>query len=433
LIDHAEERVNNPKLPDDLMIQVEEIAQNYSEGTGIPCRIFDPYAQQFIDDSCNMCVSLDLALASKSSESCMRSHAQAAQLSQRYGGSYIYFCHHTLLFWTSPIIREGLLHVSLIAGPVLAVDPQDWLEEQQMYSNTSEKIASLIQDLPCIQTQRVHHLSEMLRMCAAWGSGADSRMWEQSRDQMVQLSRISEHIHQLKSKGDVTPCVNEQEDALQEAIRWGDRHKAQTIMNELLGEIFFTEGETIDRIKYRILELILLLSRAAIQGGAPQEEISDISYRCQREINSYRTMEGMTSWLSTILHQYTDLVFATKNREYGVVIVRALQYIRRNFHHKLTLEDVAHAVALSPNYFSHIFNDALNTSFTSYVNRVRVEYAMRLLATSTMPIVEIAGLSGFEDQSYFTRIFKLTIGITPSQYRKQADQFPSERHEIHEG
>jgi YesN/AraC family two-component response regulator len=139
----------------------------------------------------------------------------------------------------------------------------------------------------------------------------------------------------------------------------------------------------------------------------------------------------MSLWLSKILHQFTDLVFASKDIEYGTIIAQAIRYIRKHYQERLTLEDTASAVALSPNYFSRIFNATMHISFSSYVNRLRVEQAQRLLLNTRLSLVEIAGIVGFEDQSYFSKVFKSFTTVSPGQYRKRAGSFPSDRQEIH--
>ncbi|MDD3824031.1 MAG: AraC family transcriptional regulator, partial [Sphaerochaetaceae bacterium] len=253
----------------------------------------------------------------------------------------------------------------------------------------------------------------------------------------VQLqSRLSEFIHQLKQEATDEESARqyplEQEEQLQDAIRWGDRKEAQRIMNELLGKIYFVDGNSMDRITFRVMELISLLSRAAIQGGAPSEEIMEISYRCQREIGYYSSIEGMSLWLSKVLHQYTDLVFASMDAEYGTIISQALRFIRKHYQGRITLEETAAAVSLSVPYFSRLFNEKMRISFSSYVNRLRVEQAERLLLNTNLSLVDIAGMVGFEDQSYFSKVFKGVTTITPGQYRRRAGRFPSDNQEIHE-
>ena len=59
-------------------------------------------------------------------------------------------------------------------------------------------------------------------------------------------------------------------------------------------------------------------------------------------------------------------------------------------------------------------------SFTRFLNNVRVEKSKKLLAMTDMRLAEIALNCGFEDQSYYTKVFKSLTGMTPQQYRKDS-------------
>lgn len=415
---------------------VREVADHYSRATGIPCMILDVANAHLMDDHCKVCAMVN-ATDPQLSERCVQTHLHNAMLAERFGGSYIYFCLFSMLYWVSPVYMNGKMEYAIIAGPVMVLEDSEALEDPMVTSDDiREQVKQELALLPHLEISRVHNLSEVLRMCAGWASGyAEHRMVENRQITQMQ-SRLSEYIQEMKEDGDSAVdrlrCYPiEKEDRLQEAIRWGDRQTAQQVMNELLGMIFFVSGNTIDRVRFRVMELVSLFSRAAVQGGAPEDEILEMSYRCQREVNYYNSLEGMALWLSKILHQFTDLVFASKDTEYGTMIAQAIRYIRKHYKEHLTLEDTSAAVSLSPNYFSRIFNAKMNISFTSYVNRLRIEEAQRLLLNTRLSLVEISGAVGFEDQSYFSKVFKKMTGLTPGQYRKRAGRFPTDNQEIH--
>ncbi len=435
-IDTAHGEVSFMDAAVDIPQGVRDVADHYAKATGIPCMILDVGNNRLSARKCPIC-SLVRQADWQLGERCAQTHLKNAMLSERFGGSYIYFCLYSTLYWVSPVIMNGRMEYAIIAGPVMVLDEADALEDPSIPSEASrDRVRQMLSELPHLEISRVHNLSEVLRMCASWASGyAEHRMVENRQILQVQ-SQLSEYIQEIK-RGNVTDIDQlrcypiEKEEKLQEAIRWGDRQTAQQVMNELLGMIFFVSGNTMDRVKFRVMELISLLSRAAVRGGAPEEEIMEISYRCQREIGYYTSLEGMSLWLSRMLHQFTDLVFASKDAEYGTMIAQAIQYIRKHYQERITLEETASAVSLSPNYFSRIFNTEMHISFSSYVNRLRVEQAQRLLLNTRLSLVEISGIVGFEDQSYFSKVFKSVTSVTPGQYRKRAGRFPSDTQEIH--
>ena len=83
------------------------------------------------------------------------------------------------------------------------------------------------------------------------------------------------------------------------------------------------------------------------------------------------------------------------------------------------LEDVASKAFLTPVYFSRLFKANMGVNFTDYVNKLRVDLACKLLLNNDITLVEIAQLCGFNDQSYFSKIFKNIVGISPKKYKNE--------------
>ena len=71
---------------------------------------------------------------------------------------------------------------------------------------------------------------------------------------------------------------------------------------------------------------------------------------------------------------------------------------------------------LSPAYFRRIFREIYSTTIAKYINSLRVEHAKSLISSRKYSICEIASLSGFSDEKYFSRVFKKLTGITPTEY-----------------
>lgn len=97
---------------------------------------------------------------------------------------------------------------------------------------------------------------------------------------------------------------------------------------------------------------------------------------------------------------------------------RVTEYINDNFCNLLTLDVIAEHTNLSRYYISHLFKELLNTTFIDYLNDLRLSRAALLLSTTNIPVIEIAGKSGFNNISNFNRAFKMYYGTTPSKYRR---------------
>lgn len=95
----------------------------------------------------------------------------------------------------------------------------------------------------------------------------------------------------------------------------------------------------------------------------------------------------------------------------------AIDYVHEKAGYPIMLEDIAKAVSLSPCYFSRVFKRTVGSSFSRFVNEVRIERAERLLATTRKTIAEIALESGFDSLWTFNRAFQSIRGATPSAKR----------------
>ena len=95
-------------------------------------------------------------------------------------------------------------------------------------------------------------------------------------------------------------------------------------------------------------------------------------------------------------------------------------YIEENYANTtLSVDSIAQAIHLSPNYISHLFKKEMNDAPSVYINKVRIEKAKILLRTGNRTLSDIAAAVGYSDSNYFMRIFKKLTGTTPSGYRRK--------------
>ncbi len=100
-------------------------------------------------------------------------------------------------------------------------------------------------------------------------------------------------------------------------------------------------------------------------------------------------------------------------------LIPALDLISRSFRENLSLKDMAAACCLSSNYFHRLFSVAFEMSPLYYVRMIRLEEAIRQLIYTRKPVKQVAWDTGFEDESYFSRTFSKSYGISPGRYRKE--------------
>jgi len=100
-----------------------------------------------------------------------------------------------------------------------------------------------------------------------------------------------------------------------------------------------------------------------------------------------------------------------------LVIKPALDYMSQNCEKKIYLDDMAYLCNISSSYFSKLFKRDTGESFSTYLNKLKVNKAKDILDSTDDPIINISLHLGFEDCGYFIKVFKKIIGTTPAQYR----------------
>lgn len=103
----------------------------------------------------------------------------------------------------------------------------------------------------------------------------------------------------------------------------------------------------------------------------------------------------------------------------NLLILRAIEYIEKNYATKFTLKDAASALYISPNYLSELFKKTTGQNFSDYLNDVRMEQSRVYLADVSRKIGDVSELVGFSDARYFSSAFRKKFGMTPLDYRNK--------------
>lgn len=98
-------------------------------------------------------------------------------------------------------------------------------------------------------------------------------------------------------------------------------------------------------------------------------------------------------------------------------VEKAKEYIAEHFSEHISTKTIAGIAGLSPSYLGFLFKRETGNTITSHIEDRRNKFAKELLETTALPVREIACASGYEDQNYFSRIFKKLEGVSPLAYR----------------
>lgn len=98
-------------------------------------------------------------------------------------------------------------------------------------------------------------------------------------------------------------------------------------------------------------------------------------------------------------------------------VIQMKLHIKRHLHEKVKPHTIREITGLNPDYFASLFKKDTGYTIPQYINRCRIEKAKDLLVSGNQKIIEISHLCGFEDELYFTKLFKKRTGMPPTEFR----------------
>ena len=111
-----------------------------------------------------------------------------------------------------------------------------------------------------------------------------------------------------------------------------------------------------------------------------------------------------------------------RSRPLDARVQAACQYIANNLARELGLQDVARQVCLSPSRLTHLFREQLGVNIVRWREDQRIILAKHMLQSTTTPVSAIAARVGYDDQLYFSRVFRKRVGVSPTEYRRSSEE-----------
>ena len=114
-----------------------------------------------------------------------------------------------------------------------------------------------------------------------------------------------------------------------------------------------------------------------------------------------------------MIEEYCELIVSNSLSDYSKITQEVIAYIMTYYNKRIDINELAAIHFTHPSHLSRKFKQETNMTITAYQQKIRIHQAKHLLKNENMPIEEIAWMVGYEDSSYFTRVFKQETGYTP--------------------
>lgn len=407
-------------VPED---RIADVLGNLQAFTGLAIQLIDSSGSLLLSfgRSTGYCNVLKKKVFQKNE--CFLLHMKAGQRAQALGEAYIFSCHANLNHIAFPLINRGELLGSVIIGPFLMDTPDstlvsDLAERQHLSPALSLELYDELSGLAVYPPARVNQLKKLVDHLLSPLMPGERALLLETQQKMSQQAKINETIQIYKEEepDQSLAFFYGKEKQLLQKLRTGTIQEVKGLLNDLIGYVLFSEGGQLDTVRIRAIELTTLLSRVAIDGGAKTDSIFRLNTEFLSRLYREQELEDLCMLMQEVLESFMSAMYSEKDKG-NPYIRKALRFMADNYSEHLELDQVAEYVGLSPSYFSTLFRQVVGTNFREYLCRLRVEESKHLLLSHQYSLADIAVSMGFPDQSYYCKVFKRIVGVTPGKFR----------------
>jgi two-component system response regulator YesN len=202
---------------------------------------------------------------------------------------------------------------------------------------------------------------------------------------------------------------------LTHVLKIGQETPLQELVDELVRHIMDSTEMYPPHVMRRGLTNVLYEAEQKTRSSHPPVSVTSDTLPPMRLIVPCCPLAELGNELMTMLRQFRQQYGNVGSRKR--VIELAIKYTESHYTEGITMNSVAEHLFLNPSYFSKIFHEDMDETFSKYLIKLRMQKAKRLLKESTLKIYEIAHQIGYNDFRHFAKMFKEQEGMTPAQYR----------------
>lgn len=217
------------------------------------------------------------------------------------------------------------------------------------------------------------------------------------------------------------PAINLDVSPLSERLQYANRGDVEKILGEYIASMGSAAIHSVMMVNFLYVEILRAASRIVRESGGEPREVIDGRMWEQNLFGDALQPEEIIPLAREVLEKAIAFRDEQSSTRYNAVINKARAYLAREYQNSgVTLNDVSSHVCMSNSHFCTIFSQEMGVTFTEYLTNLRMSKAKELLRTTQMRSSDVAYAVGYNDPHYFSYLFKKHTGVTPRDYRKEA-------------
>jgi AraC-like DNA-binding protein len=279
------------------------------------------------------------------------------------------------------------------------------------------RVVAILRDMYVYSSKQVAHLAILLNNSIV-ANLPDKSDYDRANARYREQVQIGDDLRGLKRSGKETGYPLEEEARLLGEVRAGRLAEAADAMAAYLNGILLYEAGNLDMAKVHLIELCALISRESPDLSEGSEAPIRDSFAYIETLNKADSIRDLKEWSESLVEHFSTRARVPGYTGSSPLILKALRLLAGEGGLRLTLTELSGQLHVNSSYLSAHFKKEMGTGFAEYVTAQKIRQSKDLLEKTNLRLLEIADLCGFEDQSYFTKVFTRQVGVSPREYRK---------------
>ncbi|MFS0823284.1 helix-turn-helix transcriptional regulator [Bacillus sp. 1P02SD] len=318
------------------------------------------------------------------------------------------------------VLHDNGVKFCILLGPFYEKAPDFFKISREYHLNrsASEELRNVAKKISILTGEKINSFTSVLQQFRSLMDKTAPVVIDYTfkHDRNVSQTR-NEEINQLEL---VELRYNIEKDFMR-AVEMGNKKQALQLINSNNLLFSFAErfpNQPIRRVKNNLIVLNTLLRTAARRGQVASILVHRISEDYALKIEQVDQLGKLYQIEDQMIGDYCDLVQSHSLKQYSIIIQKVIEYVTSYYDQQLNIENLAEQNDVNVSHLSRKFKQETGYTITGFQQMLRINQAKFLLETENLTIEEISWMVGYDDPSYFTRVFKKETGMTPTQFRK---------------
>ena len=405
--------INNEHMRGTLSI-LEESLVSFSEITRVPVTFYSSEGEMLWEHNEQIKICKTNTSYCDPNSHCRHTLKSAMNISLGLGEVYIFVCDSGLTNLAYALSDDKKVIGYFIAGPIAMGTSREKSLKHFYDKVVAETInfpllMNMIGNIKLFSPKKITNLMTLYG-CLFNISGIGGLNVLNNQKAQEQKYVVTKIIEMKKSNIEIDYPFNSENELLH-CISVGDKELSKRSLSKYVEDLMVFENGDISIMKIRLLSVFAQLNKDLMYSSEYQNLLS------LESLNNAVTFKELVAAASDFVESATSSISSEIYSGQSEVISKALLFIYSNYMNRLSLTDIAKAIHINSSYLSALFKKEMGSTITSYIQNLRLEKATKKLSNTNLSVTEISLACGFENPSYFTKLYKEKYGKTPRQHR----------------